>query len=157
MHCSRHTLFLVFIVLALTSSAAVAGTVPEPVSVTDIPPSNAAELHAHSRAEMTFRQAAQQADAAMKKARAEGGQWREMANLLMQSSVASRSGDFQAATKMANQARFMAEESYDAVIAARKAAAERAAAAKKAEEERAAAAAKAAAEKRAASTVAPTK
>ncbi|GEM_PF-2708857 len=157
MHCSRHTLFLAFIVLTSVTAAAVAGTVPAPISVTDIPPSNAAELHAHSRAEMTFRQAAQRADAAMKKARAEGGQWREVADLLMQSSVASRSGDFQAATRMANQARLMAEESYDAVIAARKAAAERAAAAKKAAEERAAAAAKAAAEKRAASAAVPTK
>ncbi len=149
MHCSLHTRLLVWIALASAATATVAGTIPEPVNVTDIPPSNATELHAESRAEAAFRQAAQQADAAMKKARAEGGKWREVADLLMQSSVASHSGDLQAAIKMANQARLMAEESYSAVVAAREAAAKKAA-----EERAAAAAAKAAVEKRAASPAA---
>ncbi len=128
MHCSLHIRRLICVAALSGTAAARAETVPEPVSVTDIPPSNAAELHAHSEAEAAFRQAAGRADAAMKKARAEGGEWREAADLLMRSSMASRTGDLQAAIGLARQARRVAEESYRAVVAARRAAAERAAA-----------------------------
>ncbi|MFC1602242.1 hypothetical protein ACFL3U_01605 [Pseudomonadota bacterium] len=148
MKCSSYKLALAYIALISISSLAAAEGVPKPVSVTDIPPSNAAELGAEKNAQITFKQTAQIADAALKKARAEGGDWREAANLLMQSSVTSRSGDFKTATKMASQAQLMAEESYKAAVAAKKAEAERkAAAAKKAAEEKEAAARKAAASK----------
>ena len=139
MNCSPYKLTLAFITLLSISSLAAAEGVPKPINVTDIPPSNAAELGAEKNAQITFKQTAQKADAALKKARAEGGDWREAANLLMQSSVTSRSGDFKTATKMANQAQIMAEESYKAAVAAKKAeAAQKAAAAKKAAEEKAA-------------------
>ncbi len=160
MSCSpRKSALLLIVTLISATSLMAAGKPPRLISVTDIPPSNAAELSAEQNAEITFRQAAQKADTALKKARIEGGKWRKIADLLMQSSVTSRSGDFQTATKMADHARFMAEESYNAVIAARKAEAEReAAAAKKAAEEKAAAATrKAAVEKRSASPATATK
>jgi len=148
MRCVSLKSILALATLLSASPLIAAERPPAPISVTDIPPSNAAELHAEKSAEMTFKQAAQKADIALKKTRTEGGDWREAANLLMQSSVTSRSGDFQTATKMANQAQVMAEESYTAVIAAKKAeAARKAAAAKKAAEERAAAAKRAAANK----------
>ena len=143
MHSSpfKLTFTLIAVLLSATSLMA-AEKPPRPVSVTHITPSNAAEINAGNRAEMLFKQAVQKADAAMKRVRDEGGKWQSVANLLMQSSMTSRSGDFQTAIKMANQAEFMAEESYDAVITARKAEAEMraAAAAKKAAEEKAAAA-----------------
>jgi len=165
MHYSPYKLALVLITaLLLTTSLMAANKPPRPISVTDIPASNAAEIGATKNAEMIYKQAAIKADAAMKRTRAEGGEWREIADLLMQSSVTSRTGDFQTATKMANQAQLMAEESYDAVIAARKAEAERkaaearrAAAAKKAAEEKAAAARKAAANKKGTAQATPAK
>ena len=149
MRCSLLKSILVIAILLTTTSLMATDKPPHPISVTDIPASNTIELNAEQNAKITFRQAAQKADAAMKRVRAEGGEWRETANLLMQSSVVSRTGDFQKATKIARQAQFMAEESYDAVIAARKAEAEQkaAAAAKKVAEEKAAAARKAAAKK----------
>lgn len=135
---------LIFIAFISASPLMAIEAPPRPVNVTNIPPSNAAELGAEKNAQITFKQAAQKADAALKKARAEGGDWREAANLLMQSSVTSRSGDFKTATKMANQAQVIAEESYKVAVAAKKAEAERkAAAAKRAAEEKAAAARKA--------------
>lgn len=146
MHSSLFKLAFTLITTLLSATSLMAtDKPPEPVSVTHITPSNAVEINAENRAEMLFKQAVQKADAAMKRARDEGGEWQSVANLLMQSSMTSRSGDFQTAIKMANQAEFMAEESYDAVIAARKA--EAAAAAKKAAEEKAAAATLAAAQK----------
>jgi len=140
------TLAIALITLLFTNSLIAAEKPPEPISVSNIPASNAMELGTKRNAEITFKQAAQKADAAMKKTRTEGGDWREAANMLMQSSVTSRSGDFQTAIKMANQAQIMAEESYKAAIAAKKAEAARkakaAAATKKAAEEKAAAARK---------------
>ncbi len=143
-----YKLALAFFALLSTTSLMAADIPPRPISVTDTPATNAMELSTQRNAEMTFKQAAQKADAAMKKTRTEGGEWHEAANLLMQSSVTSRSGDFQTAIKMANQAAIMAEEAYKAVIIAKKAeAARKAAATQKAAEEKAAAARKAAAAK----------
>ncbi len=158
MHSSPFKLVFALITALLPATSLIAADKPpEPINVTDITPSNAAAIHAQNRAEIRFKQAAQKADAAMKRARNEGGEWESVADLLMQSSMASRSGDFQAAIKMANQAEFMAKERYNAIIAARKAEAEkRAAAAKKAAEERAAAAKLAATQKEKATHAAAT-
>jgi len=131
MHYPPYKSALTLIALTASSSLIAADTPPKPIDITGIPATNAVALVTKRNAEITFKQAAQKADAAMKKARAEGGEWREAANLLMQSSVRSRSGDFQTATKMANQATIMAEEAYKAIIIAKKAeAAKKTAAAK---------------------------
>jgi len=147
MNGSSYKLALIFSTLIFTCASVAAEGVPRPINITNIPPSNAAELGAEKNAQITFKQTAQKADAALKKARAEGGAWREAANLLMQSSVTSRSGDFKTATKMANQAQIMAEESYQAAVAARKAEAARKAAAQKKAAEKEAAVKKAASAK----------
>ncbi len=131
MHRPSYKTALMFAALTATTSLMAADIPPQPIDVTNIPATNAVELGAKRNAEITFKQAAQKADAAMKKTRTEGGEWREAAHLLMQSSVRSRSGDFQTATQLANQATIIAEEAYKTIIIAKKAeAAKKAAAAK---------------------------
>jgi hypothetical protein len=92
------------------------------------PPSNSSQLADEQATLQAFEQAAAQADAAMRKARAVGGEWPDTGQTLQQALAAAEVADYGTAIRLFETIETESEKSYQQVLAQREAAKKEAAA-----------------------------